>query len=98
MDGVHEGRVTFVNVLKYLKMNISSDFGNMMSVAIASVFLPFLPILPCRWLLNDLLYDMSQLTLASDKVEEQYLTRPRKWDVKGIRRFYGRLRAGKFSF
>lgn len=87
MDGVHEGRVTFANVMKYLKMNISSDFGNMVSVAIASVFLPFLPILPVQVLLNDLLYDMSQLTLASDGVEERYLTRPRRWDVRGIRRF-----------
>jgi len=87
MEGVHEGRVTFANVLKYLKMNISSDFGTMVSISIASVFLPFLPILPVQILLNDLLYDLSQLTLASDRVDESSLEVPRKWDVKSIRRF-----------
>lgn len=87
MEGVHEGRVTFTNVLKYLKMNISSDFGNMMSIAIASVFLPFLPMLPVQVLLNDLLYDVSQLSLASDSVEERYLRLPRKWEIGHVRRF-----------
>jgi Mg2+-importing ATPase len=87
MEGVHEGRVTFTNVLKYLKMNISSDFGNMVSIAVASVFLPFLPMLPVQVLLNDMLYDVSQLTLASDTVEERYLRLPRKWDVTNIRKF-----------
>jgi Mg2+-importing ATPase len=87
MEGVHEGRVTFANVLKYLKMNISSDFGNMVSIAVASVFLPFLPMLPVQVLLNDMLYDVSQLTLASDSVEEKYLRLPRKWDVHNIRKF-----------
>lgn len=87
MEGVHEGRVTFANVLKYLKMNISSDFGNMMSIAIASVFLPFLPMLPVQVLLNDLLYDVSQLSLASDRVEERYLRLPRRWEIGQVRRF-----------
>ncbi len=87
LDGVQEGRVTFANVLKYLKMNISSDFGNIVSIAVASVFLPFLPMLPVQVLLNDLLYDVSQLTLAGDGVEDRYLTRPRRWDVAGIRKF-----------
>ena len=87
LDGVQEGRVTFGNVIKYLKMNISSDFGTMVSIAVASIFLPFLPILPVQILLSDLLYDVSQLTLASDKVDEQDLTLPRKWNVKSIRKF-----------
>jgi Mg2+-importing ATPase len=87
LDGVQEGRVTFANVIKYLRMNISSDFGTMVSIAVASIFLPFLPILPVQILLNDLLYDVSQLTLAGDKVDEQALTQPRKWDVKSIRKF-----------
>ncbi len=87
LDGVSEGRVTFANVLKYLKMNISSDFGNMVSVAVASIFLPFLPMLPVQVLLNDLLYDVSQITLAGDRVDVRYLTRPHRWDVAGIRKF-----------
>lgn len=87
LDGVREGRVTFGNVLKYLKMGMSSNFGNMVSVAIASVFLPFLPLLPVQVLLNDLLYDTSQLSLASDRVDTDYLVRPRRWRVGDIRRF-----------
>lgn len=87
LDGVTEGRVTFANVIKYLKMNISSDFGTMVSIAVASVVLPFLPILPVQILLNDLLYDVSQLTLAGDSVDESALTLPRKWSVSSIRKF-----------
>jgi Mg2+-importing ATPase len=87
LDGVGEGRVTFGNVIKYLKMNTSSDFGTMVSIAVASVFLPFLPILPVQILLSDLLYDVSQLTLAGDRVDEQSLAMPRKWNVKSIRKF-----------
>jgi Mg2+-importing ATPase len=87
LDGVAEGRVTFGNVIKYLKMNTSSDFGTMVSIAVASVLLPFLPILPVQILLNDLLYDVSQLTLAGDRVDEQSLAQPRKWDVKSVRKF-----------
>jgi len=87
LDGVKEGRVTFGNVIKYLKMNISSDFGTMVSIAVASVFLPFLPILPVQILLNDLLYDVSQLTLAGDRVDDRALAAPHKWNVKSIRKF-----------
>lgn len=87
LDGVEEGRVTFGNVIKYLKMNISSDFGTMVSISIASVLLPFLPMLPVQVLLNDLLYDVSQLTLASDRVAARTMAIPRKWDVTAIRKF-----------
>jgi Mg2+-importing ATPase len=87
LDGIAEGRVTFANVIKYLRMNTSSDFGTMVSIAVASVVLPFLPILPVQILLNDLLYDVSQLTLAGDRVDEASLTLPRKWNVKSIRKF-----------
>ncbi len=87
LDGVREGRITFGNVLKYLKMDISSNFGNMVSVAIASVFLPFLPILPVQVLLNDLLYDTSQLSLAGDRVDNSFLVKPRRWTIGAIRKF-----------
>lgn len=87
LDGVRVGRETFANVMKYLKMNISSGFGNMVSLAVASMTLPFLPMLPVQVLLNDLLYDTSQLTLASDRVEDAYLSRPRRWKIEDIRKF-----------
>jgi Mg2+-importing ATPase len=87
LDGVAEGRVTFGNVIKYLKMNTSSDFGTMVSIAVASVLLPFLPMLPVQILLNDLLYDVSQLTLAGDRVDEASLVVPHKWNVRSIRKF-----------
>lgn len=87
LDGVHEGRVTFGNIMKYLMMGTSSTFGNMLSLAAASVFLPFLPMLPVQVLLNDLLYDVSQLLVASDNVDSHYLTKPKKWDVGFIRKF-----------
>ncbi len=86
-EGVIEGRKTFANVMKYIKMGTSSNFGNMVSVAIASLFLPFLPMLPAQILLNDLLYDFSQLFLASDSVDSNQLVRPRKWDIAGVKRF-----------
>jgi Mg2+-importing ATPase len=86
-EGVYEGRKTFANVMKYIKMGTSSNFGNMVSVAIASIFLPFLPMLPTQILLNDLLYDLSQLFLASDGVDHGEILKPKKWDIKTIRRF-----------
>jgi P-type Mg2+ transporter len=86
-DGVLEGRRTFANVMKYIKMGTSSNFGNMVSVGIASLFLPFLPMLPVQILFNDLLYDMSQLFVASDSVDAPVIAKPRKWDIKAIRRF-----------
>jgi Mg2+-importing ATPase len=86
-DGVYEGRKTFANVMKYIKMGTSSNFGNMVSVAIASLFLPFLPMLPTQILLNDLLYDFSQLLLANDNVDHEAIAKPKKWDIKAIRHF-----------
>jgi Mg2+-importing ATPase len=85
--GILEGRRASANVLKYLFMGTSSNFGNMFSMAAASVFLPFLPMLPTQILLNNFLYDASQLTLPSDNVDEEYVRRPRRWDMKMVRNF-----------
>ncbi|MCL2860283.1 MAG: magnesium-translocating P-type ATPase [Oscillospiraceae bacterium] len=86
-DGIIEGRKTFSNILKYIKMTISSDFGNIFSVLIASVFLPFLPLLPIHILLQSLLSDFSQTGIAFDNVDEEYLEKPRKWNTREIRNF-----------
>ena len=86
-EGVLEGRKVFGNILKYIKMTASSNFGNMFSMIGASAFLPFLPMLPVQILLNNLLYDFSQTAVASDEVDPEYLARPRQWDLKGIARF-----------
>jgi P-type Mg2+ transporter len=86
-EGVYEGRKTFANVMKYIKMGTSSNFGNMVSVAVASMFLPFLPMLPTQILLNDLLYDFSQLFLASDRVDESAIEKPKKWNIHAVTRF-----------
>ncbi len=86
-EGVLEGRRTFGNTMKYIMMGISSNFGNMFSAAAASLFLPFLPMLPVQILLNNLLYDLAQLTIPTDTVDEEYSARPRKLDVRFIRNF-----------
>jgi len=86
-EGVLEGRKVFGNILKYIKMTASSNFGNMFSMIGASVLLPFLPMLPVQILLNNLLYDFSQTAVASDEVDQEYLAKPRQWDLKGIARF-----------
>jgi Mg2+-importing ATPase len=86
-EGVLEGRKVFGNILKYIKMTASSNFGNMFSMIGASAFLPFLPMLPVQILLNNLLYDFSQTAVASDEVDTEYLAQPRQWDLKGITRF-----------
>ncbi len=86
-SGIVEGRKAFGNVMKYLLMGTSSNFGNMFSMAGASIFLPFLPMLPTQILLNNLLYDLSQLTIPTDNVDEEYLVQPRHWDIGLIRRF-----------
>ena len=86
-DGVIEGRKTIENTSKYIKMNISSNFGNMLSVSIGSLFLPFLPMLPTQILLNNLLYDVSQLTLPLDNVDEKILKKPRKLNINLFRKF-----------
>ena len=86
-DGVLEGRRVFGNITKYIKMGTSSNFGNMFSVLGASAFLPFLPMLPIQLLTQNLLYDFSQLAIPFDRVDEEYLLKPRKWRIDDIRRF-----------
>lgn len=86
-QGVLEGRRVFGNIIKYIKMAASSNFGNMFSVVGASVFLPFLPMLPIQVLINNLLYDFSQTTIPTDEVDADWLTKPRKWEIGGIERF-----------
>ncbi len=84
---VTEGRKTFANSLKYIKMGASSNFGNMLSMTGASIILPFLPMLPTQILLNNFLYDLSQITIPSDNVDADYLKQPRPWNIRFIRRF-----------
>jgi Mg2+-importing ATPase len=86
-DGVLEGRRTFGNIMKYIMMATSSNFGNMFSMAAAALVLPFLPMLPVQILLNNLLYDLSELTIPLDAVDADYLARPRRWDMGFIRTF-----------
>jgi Mg2+-importing ATPase len=86
-DGVEEGRRTFANILKYVRMGTSSNFGNMLSMALASVALPFLPLLPIQILLNNLIYDFSELGIPFDRVDQQELARPRAWDMSNVLRF-----------
>ena len=86
-DGVLEGRKTFGNTMKYVMMGVSSNFGNMFSVAGASLFLPFLPMLPIQILLNNLLYDFSQSTIPTDEVDQEYVEKPKRLDIRFIRRF-----------
>jgi Mg2+-importing ATPase len=86
-DGVLEGRKTFGNTMKYILMGTSSNFGNMFSVAGASLFLRFLPMLPVQILLNNLLYDISEATIPTDNVDASYISSPRKWDIGFIRKF-----------
>ncbi|HTN93086.1 MAG TPA: magnesium-translocating P-type ATPase [Gallionella sp.] len=85
--GVQEGRRTFTNILKYIMMGTSSNFGNMFSMAGATLFLPFLPMLPSQILLNNLLYDISELPIPMDHVDRAYLNHPRHWDTGFIRNF-----------
>ncbi len=86
-QGVIEGRRVFGNIIEYIKMAASSNFGNMFSVVGASAFLPFLPMLPIQVLANNLLYDFSQTTIPTDQVDEDWLTKPRKWTIEEIQRF-----------
>jgi Mg2+-importing ATPase len=85
--GILEGRKAFGNVMKYLLMGTSSNFGNMFSMAGASVLLPFLPMLPTQILLNNFLYDLAQVTIPTDSVDEQWIQQPRRWDIGLIRHF-----------
>ncbi|WP_406037915.1 magnesium-translocating P-type ATPase [Micromonospora sp. NBC_00898] len=86
-DGVTEGRRIFANTIKYVLMGTSSNFGNMFSAAAASAFLPFLPMLPSQILLNNLIYDLSQVAIPTDQVDADQLARPAHWDLREIRRF-----------
>jgi Mg2+-importing ATPase len=86
-DGIIEGRKAFGNVMKYLLMGTSSNFGNVFSMAGASLFLPFLPMLPTQILLNNFLYDLAQITIPTDNVDETYLIKPQRWDIGVIRNF-----------
>ena len=86
-DGVTEGRRTFANLMKYIKMAVSFNFGEVSSVIIASILLPFLPITPIQLLVQSLLYDFGQLTLPFDNVDNEYLKKPRKWDLKSLKHF-----------
>jgi Mg2+-importing ATPase len=86
-DGVVEGRRSFGNIMKYVLMGTSSNFGNMLSMAIASLFLPFLPMLPLQILLNNFLYDLSQVPIPSDRVDASYMLKPRRWNMGFIRRY-----------
>jgi len=86
-EGVIEGRKVFANILKYIRMGASSNFGNMFSVLGASAFLPFVPMEPIQVLTNNLLYDFSQVPIPTDNVDEEQVTRPRPWNIGEIRRF-----------
>ena len=94
-QGIEEGRRTFANTLKYVYMATSANFGNMFSMAAATLFLPFLPMLPLQILLNNLLYDVSEIALPLDNVDVEDLARPREWDMSFIRNFM--LTIGPFS-
>ena len=86
-DGVIEGRKTFGNLLKYIKMAVSFNFGEVLSILIASIFLPFFPITPIQLLVQSLLYDIGQLSIPYDNVDHEYLIKPKRWDMKGIKKF-----------
>jgi Mg2+-importing ATPase len=86
-NGIHEGRKIFGNTIKYILMGTSSNFGNMFSAAAASVFLPFLPMLPMQILFMNLLYDISNMTLPTDNVDEEYTKWPKRWDIGFVRKY-----------
>ncbi|MDD5210192.1 MAG: magnesium-translocating P-type ATPase [Elusimicrobiales bacterium] len=86
-EGIIEGRKVFGNITKYIKMGASSNFGNMFSVVGGSYFLPFLPMLPIQILMNNLLYDISQIGIPTDNVDEEYLRKPKKWNIANIKKF-----------
>jgi len=94
-EGVVEGRKVFGNIMKYIKMTASSNFGNVFSVLVASTFIPFLPMLPVMLLLQNLMYDTSMMTIPWDRVDEEYLAKPQKWNATDIGRFM--LRIGPIS-
>jgi Mg2+-importing ATPase len=87
IDGVLEGRQIFANTMKYIMMGMSSNFGNMFSVLIGVFFLPFLPMLPIQILLNNFLYDLSQIAIPTDSVDPEMVQQPRRWNMTFIKRF-----------
>lgn len=87
VNGVLEGRKTFANTMKYIMMGLSSNFGNMFSVLGAVIFLPFLPMLPIQILLNNFIYDCSQVAIPSDNVDRSWLAKPHKWSISAVKRF-----------
>ncbi|EQD59575.1 magnesium-transporting ATPase MgtA [mine drainage metagenome] len=86
-EGVQEGRRVFGNILKYIKMTASSNFGNVFSVIGASVLLPFLPMAPIQLLINNLMYDLSMTTIATDNVDDDFVATPRRWEMGNIARY-----------
>jgi Mg2+-importing ATPase len=86
-DGVKEGRTVYGNIIKYMKLALSSDFGDVFSIVISSIFLPFLPLLPIQMLLQDFLFDISQVAIPYDDVDEEFLLKPQKWNTSGLSRF-----------
>jgi len=86
-DGINEGRKIFGNTIKYVLMGTSSNFGNMFSAAAASIFLPFLPMLPMQILFMNLLYDIANMTLPTDNVDEEYIKHPKRWDIGFVRKY-----------
>lgn len=86
-EGVVEGRKTFSNMLKYIRMTASSNFGNVFSVLVASAFLPFLPMLPIQLLVQNLLYDISQIAIPFDNVDEELVRQPLRWNPQDLGRF-----------
>ncbi|HEU4786900.1 MAG TPA: HAD-IC family P-type ATPase, partial [Gemmatimonadaceae bacterium] len=89
--GIVEGRKAFGNVMKYLLMGTSSNFGNMFSMAAASMLVPFLPMLPTQILLNNFLYDFAQVAIPGDKVDDVYIRKPHHWDMRVLRQFMIRI-------
>jgi Mg2+-importing ATPase len=86
-QGILQGRTTFANTIKYIHITTSANFGNMVSMAAASLFLPFLPLLAGQILLNNFLSDIPAVSLAADRVDEEWIRRPRRWEIRPIRRF-----------
>src|SRR5574344_2049143 len=86
-DSVLEGRKVYCNIIKYMKMALSGDFGDVFSIMVASIFLPFLPLLPIQMLFQDFIYDFSQIGIPYDDVDSEFLEHPKKWNTKGISRF-----------
>lgn len=87
LSGIRDGRKTFANTRKYIFMAASANFGNMFSMSDASLFLPFIPLLPKQILLTNLLTDFPEMTIATDNVDDEWIDKPRRWDIKFIRRF-----------